>query len=212
MIDTESEDLSKFSVPLIIQDVETTTDKKGKCAQVTYAIMNSKFYHDNISSSNIYKHFLIYVTIEIINTKFGVKLDQTSCVILKNKHFQLADNRNAFDKFISPYAAPKILPTLDPSPDDSPMSIESTCENENILSDNVRINLDLKQDNVEIAIKMDNSIQYDNLTLQLGEDQVVVEHKNIQIKHFYLSVIMKVNQASATFKNHILRIKCPVYL
>lgn len=206
------EELSKFTIPLVIEKLEETKDKKGNPAKVTHVIVNSTFYHECISSSDIYKGFLIYVTIESINAKFNIKIDHSSYVILQNKHYQLPDNRKSFSKFIDSYidSPAKGNHSKEELEELSGETLKDTSQMD--LNANVRISLDLRNEIVVIGIKLSEDIHFNNLSLLLNEDRVVVKHTDQIINDFYISVSMVVAQASASFKSNILRIKCPVGL
>ena len=184
---------------------------------MTHAIVNSRFYHECISSSDIYKGFLIYVTIESVNAKFNTNIDHASFVILQNKHFQLPDNRSTFCKFIDSYVDSNVRPVEEGASHvqlEQATSGSETKENAQMAdaNANVRISLDLKNDLVEMSIKLAEGVIFSDVTLLLNQDHVVVKHKDQVINDFFLSVPMSADQASASFKSNILRIKCPVTL
>lgn len=210
------DELSKFSIPLIVEKLESTKDKKGVSSKVSHVIINSKFYSERIATSDIYQSFLVYVTIETLNAKFNIKIDQNSYVILKNKQYQLPDNQSTFNKFISHTIDSKTeksnskLEVIDDETtppttvDESAISVDS--------NSNVRISLDCKNDLIEMAIKLDDAISFEDLALLLNDDRVVIRHRDQVLNDFNISVPMNADQASASFKDKVLRIKCPVFL
>lgn len=217
-IERESfEELSKFSIPLIVEKLESTKDKKGVSSRVSHVIVNSKFYSECIATSDIYQSFLVYVTIETLNAKFNIKIDQNSYVILKNKQYQLPDNQSTFNKFISHHVDSNIeksnskLEVIDI--ETTPSTTVDEPDSSVNANSNVRISLDCKNDQLEMAIKLNvDTINFDDLALLLNDDRVVIKHRDQVLNDFYTSVPMNADQASASFKDKVLRIKCPVLL
>lgn len=210
------EELSKFSVPLIVEKLDTTKDKKGVSSRVSHVIVNSKFYTESIATSDIYQSFLVYVTIEILNAKFNLKIDQNSYVILKNKLYQLPDNQSTFNKFISHQVDSNIeknnskLEIIDnkTTPSTTVKEPDSNVDS----NSNVRMSLDCKNDLLEMAIKLNDTVNFEDLSLLINDDRVVIKYKDQVLNDFHTSVTMNADRASSSFKDKVLRIKCPVFL
>lgn len=193
---------------MILENLELSVDKKGNSSKVTHVIINSDFFNENIFISDIYKRFLIYVTIEELNKKFNLLLDHMKYVILRNKKFQLPDGRKIFNKFISLF-----------TPISSINSIEEINENNypiddtfSITSDetkNIFIVLNLKLQQIEIKVKFTEQILFENICLFLNDDHVVIKHKGQVIRDFFLPIFLKYSNAKALLQNNILVINCP---
>lgn len=215
LIETENfDDLAKFTIPLVLERLECTTDKKGNVSRVTHAIINTTFYQQNIIPSDIYKRFLVYITIQELNVKFNLKLDHISYVILRNKKFQLPDGGTTFNQLMYSHSPIDVLTTT--AEDQNITLLPQIKDNTitNFTSDdqtkNVIIILNIKQEMVDMRIKLaEKNINFEHLSLSLNADRVCISHCGQKINDFYLSVYLKFVEAKATFENGNLLIKCP---
>jgi hypothetical protein len=83
-----SEDSTAFTIPLLIKPIRNTEDKSGSKAIVCDVIINSDFYVNKISCSELYKTFLITVTLETIEKdKYKGLIDKNDWVVLRNKKY-----------------------------------------------------------------------------------------------------------------------------
>ncbi len=208
------EELSKFTIPLIIENQESTKDKKGVSSKLSHVIVNSKFYGEYIASSVVYKSFLVHITIGLLNEKFNVSIDSSDYVILKNKQFQLPDNQNTFNKLLRDTLVEANTETNNNKMEvlDNAKVLDNEPENSADSNSNVRMSLDCKNDLLEVAIKLNDEVSFEDLALLLNDDRIMIRHKDQVLNDFHTSVPMNADQASALFKDNVLRIKCPVFL
>jgi len=91
-----SEDSQSFTIPLLIRPFSPTTDKNGHKALVCDVIINTDFYINKISFSQLYKTFLITVTLETIEKdKYQGIIEKNNWVLLKNKKYQESVNEKS---------------------------------------------------------------------------------------------------------------------
>jgi len=69
-----SEDASSFTIPLVLTQFKPTLDKSGSKGRVLDVIINTGFYTNKISFSQLYKTFLITVSLETIESKHKLLL------------------------------------------------------------------------------------------------------------------------------------------
>jgi hypothetical protein len=95
-----SEDSTAFTIPLLITPIRNTEDKSGSKAFVCDVIINSDFYINKISCSQLYKTFLITVTLETIEKdKYKGHIDKNDWVVLQNKKYHsVISNGKSDDK------------------------------------------------------------------------------------------------------------------
>jgi len=90
-----SEDSTSFTIPLILSQFKPTIDKSGSFARVLDVIINTNFYINKISSSQLYKTFLITVSLETIESKCKSLLEKNDWILLKNKKYQQSSDHNS---------------------------------------------------------------------------------------------------------------------
>ncbi|KAH7639034.1 pih1 domain-containing protein 1-like [Dermatophagoides farinae] len=222
------DELSKFTIPLVLERLDTTKDKKNEMAKMTHVIINSRFYEQKIQLSEIYKNYLVYIVIDTVNAKFNVNLDNTEFVILKNRKFQLADTKHEFSKFIDSFIPPNILnrPQIGsndlPTRLDETLAIDSnqTSKMELIADDddddyeklmkNLIITLDIAKEIIKIKIKLEHF----GIRLKMNDDHVIIfdSMENKILREFYLPIRVKPTEAKASIVSSILTIECPVIL
>ena len=95
-----SEEANSFTIPLILTPFKSTTDKSGSEALVLDVIINSDLYLNKISFSQLYKTFLITVTLETIERdKYNALIDKNDWILLKNKKYQEFSAHNINNKY-----------------------------------------------------------------------------------------------------------------
>jgi len=90
-----SEDSTSFTIPLILSQFKPTVDKSGSFARVLDVIINTNFYINKISFSQLYKTFLITVSLETIESKCKSLLEKNDWILLKNKKYQESSGHNS---------------------------------------------------------------------------------------------------------------------
>lgn len=233
---SDYKELSRFTVPLVLEQIEATLDKKGQPAKLTHAIINSKFYFDCVAKSEIYKRFIVHITIETINLKYSSDMANMmigfNYVILKNKTFQLGTGKKTFNKFISVYIPANLLNldqpepssskrsstiSIDPSSSVKPSQDAKSTNEEAIDQDddkpsNVTMFLDTVNDKITIYIKLDENVQFKQLSTMMNDDRIVVHVNGKVVEDFHVSVPMCFEQAKSSFKKRLLKIECPCIL
>ncbi|RWS05784.1 PIH1 domain-containing protein 1-like protein, partial [Dinothrombium tinctorium] len=94
----QSEMLSAFKIPMLIEELRPTVDKSGdRNSLVCDIIINEEFYNKRVVSSELYKTLLVTVTLEAIESKNAnaITLDKNKWIILKNKKYQNAVNNSS---------------------------------------------------------------------------------------------------------------------
>lgn len=212
-------ELSRYTIPMILEGLESTKDKKGVTSKLTHAVINTTFYNGVVVHSDIYKRFLAYVTIETINAKFELKLDKTDYVILTNKKFQLPTGKDKFTPFLNACITHSVLDQNQNELDDEiegnvkeiSETIDSTSKEVEKM-DRLHIFLCTKEDSVKVYVKFLQKIDYEHLHLSMNSDRIVIELGDTVLHDFHLSVPLKFEKAKAEFKNNCLKITSPAVL
>ncbi|XP_027204902.2 uncharacterized protein LOC113798546 [Dermatophagoides pteronyssinus] len=221
------DELSKFTIPLVLERLESTKDKKNETAKMTHVIINSRFYEQKIRSSEIYKNYLVYVIIETVNAKFNIHLDNTGFVILKNRKFQLTDSKREFPKFIDSYIPPNILNrpsiedddiltrldeklTIDTNQTVGHVTDDDHDSDHEKLNKNLIIMLDIVKETIKIKMKLERL----GIHLKMNDDHVIIfdsaNNNNVILREFYLPIRIRPEKAKASISSSILSIECPV--
>ena len=84
-----SEEADSFTIPLLLTQMKRTVDKSGSEAMVLDAIINSDLYVNKVVSSQLYKTFLVTVTLDTIERdKHNGSIEKSDWILLKNKKYQ----------------------------------------------------------------------------------------------------------------------------
>jgi len=84
-----SEEATSLTIPLLLTQFKPTLDKSGSKALVLDVIINTDFYINKILLSQLYKTFLITVTLETIERdKYKGIIEKNDWILLKNKKYQ----------------------------------------------------------------------------------------------------------------------------
>jgi len=90
-----SEEANSFTIPLLLTQFKSTTDKSGSEALVLDVIINTDFYENKVRFSELYKTFLITVSLETIERdKYNALIDKNDWILLKNKKYQEFSDNN----------------------------------------------------------------------------------------------------------------------
>jgi len=144
-----SDEANSFTIPLILTQFKSTTDKSGSEALVLDVIINTDLYLNKISFSQLYKTFLITITLETIERdKYNDLIDKNDWVLLKNKKYQeFSDNNINNDYNINDKTGDKSLVNelsavlnINDVNEDSNEDIDGVYYEEVITNDNKRLN------------------------------------------------------------------------
>lgn len=81
-----SEEPTGYRVPMSLGEPHEELDKTGKACTVYDVVINPKFFK-KIQKSELFHSFMISVSLEGLEEKYGLKLKRESWLILKNKKF-----------------------------------------------------------------------------------------------------------------------------
>ncbi|TKR60240.1 hypothetical protein L596_027518 [Steinernema carpocapsae] len=80
------EESGSYKVPISIGEVETSTDNHGETCQKIDLVVNSTYYYKRLDiKSEFYRQVLLLIMSEAIVAKYGIKLDPTKAIQLRNR-------------------------------------------------------------------------------------------------------------------------------
>lgn len=107
-----SETPSTYKIPMSITELRITPDKSGQNSIVCDVAIHSKFFQ-KINLVTIFRDFLMTIIFEALNTKYNLKVNQESWLILKNRkcmgslishRIQNRDVKNVYKTYQNPNA------------------------------------------------------------------------------------------------------------
>ncbi|VDK27700.1 unnamed protein product [Anisakis simplex] len=71
----DSEDPSRYRIPLSVGEIECIRDNKGENAAKIDVIVNTNFFTNRLQKSEFFRHLLLLVTSEAIKKKHAIELN-----------------------------------------------------------------------------------------------------------------------------------------
>ncbi|CAG0884764.1 unnamed protein product [Cyprideis torosa] len=80
----DTDEIDQYRIPMSIGEPHSEVDKSGKFCQAYDVIINSAFF-EKVENEELFRIFLITVTIHSLDAKFDTELDTDDFVVLRNK-------------------------------------------------------------------------------------------------------------------------------
>lgn len=216
----ESEEPTGYRVPMSLGEPHAELDKNGKGCTVYDIVINPKFFK-KIQKSELFCTFMVSMSIEGLEEKYGLKFNRESWLILKNKKFMgtlSAQNiRNTPRPFISEISQSEKIACTETK---KPVPLIQEISSKKIEPSGKKPTYKLIQEPLKghpevlvSEIHLPKIQMASSLTLDIGEDRLLLQTRsNTYLLDIYFPYNVIQEDCGAQFdrKSKILTVRMPV--
>uniref|UniRef100_A0A914C256 PIH1 N-terminal domain-containing protein n=1 Tax=Acrobeloides nanus TaxID=290746 RepID=A0A914C256_9BILA len=216
VVEAMQNDPNSYGIPVSIGTIDEAVDNQGEIAPKIDILVNSDFFNKRMKESEFFRQMALVIICELVESKYGIKIDPRTQVKLKNKKVmgELGPQQvrkkprkvYAEDGYLGNEEMPSNIVDVDD------LEAESSRKPRNYR---VQI-LDGTYAQIQIKVKdeQEKPVQdLKRLSLKMNDDRVVlILDKTRTVADFFIPYSMVLEKAESDFdaKEAILTVKCPI--